>query len=116
MNTPRLDLLVLQVADLDAASRFYAALGLTFVRERHGAGPEHFSSSIGGVLLELYPATGGLTSHATRLGFSVPLLDLAVDALLAQGGTLVSAAKASPWGRRAVVADPDGHRVELREA
>jgi predicted enzyme related to lactoylglutathione lyase len=31
----------------------------------------------------------------------------------ANGAKVVSAAKDSEWGRRAVVADPDGHRVEI---
>jgi lactoylglutathione lyase len=30
-----------------------------------------------------------------------------------EGVQILSAAKDSEWGRRAVVADPDGHRVEL---
>jgi predicted enzyme related to lactoylglutathione lyase len=28
---------------------------------------------------------------------------------------VISAPKDSDWGRRAVVADPDGHRIELLE-
>ena len=39
------------------------------------------------------------------------ILGRAVEA----GGTIVSQPKASPWGLRAVLADPDGNRVEIVE-
>jgi predicted enzyme related to lactoylglutathione lyase len=32
-----------------------------------------------------------------------------------QGITVISPPKNSPWGWRAVVTDPDGHKVELTE-
>ncbi len=35
---------------------FYETLGLNFILEKHGDGPEHFSCKIGeGLMLELYP-------------------------------------------------------------
>jgi hypothetical protein len=43
-------------------------------------------------------------------------LDSAIAALTAYPGAVVSPAKDSEWGRRAVVADPDGHRVELLQS
>jgi lactoylglutathione lyase len=46
-------------------------------------------------------------------GWCVPDIDPAYAALVAAGGASVSPPKDSPWGRRAVVGDPDGHRVEL---
>ena len=76
MSTPRLSLLVLRFRDLDAAVRFYERLGLSFTRERHGSGLEHYSCSLDGTLLELYPqpeASGGSTG--TRIGFLVAELE-----------------------------------------
>jgi predicted enzyme related to lactoylglutathione lyase len=70
----------------------------------------------GGITFEIYPrrdATDATT--AVRLGFSVSNVDDAVAKLLIAGGRLVSAAKDSPWGRRAVIDDPEGHRVELTQ-
>ena len=32
--------------------------GLTMTREKHGHGPEHFSTSVGGALVEIYPPAG----------------------------------------------------------
>ncbi|MGH8445442.1 MAG: VOC family protein [Solimonas sp.] len=113
--TPTLNLLVLRVADPAAAMRFYAALGITFVRERHGNGPEHFSGLAGTVLLELYPAGEATGTRSTRLGFAVSSIATTLDALLKNGGTVLSTPQNGPWSLRAVVADPDGHRVELAQ-
>jgi predicted enzyme related to lactoylglutathione lyase len=110
-----LNLVVLRAADLERAERFYTALGLQFQRERHGSGPEHLTSQLGSVLLEIYPGAEGETTRAVRIGLVVPSADKAVTAAAAHGGQVVTAAKMSPWGRRAVVCDPEGHRVELVE-
>ncbi|MBY0232484.1 MAG: hypothetical protein K2W96_24665, partial [Gemmataceae bacterium] len=67
---------------------FYEGLGLRFVRERHGDGPEHLAATLGGAVLELYPRGDGPPSSGTRIGLRV-------------------------GGERRVVADPDGHKVEL---
>ncbi|MCE9635579.1 MAG: hypothetical protein K8T90_07735 [Planctomycetes bacterium] len=83
--------------------------------EQHGNGPEHLSGRAGTVLLELYPHDPTTRLDGTRLGFSVRSLAGAVAAVAEAGGTIVSQPRESAWGRRAVVADPDGHRVELTE-
>lgn len=117
--TARLNLVVIRTADLERAARFYGVIGLTFTRERHGTGPEHLACEVAaaGLVFEIYPRKAeSESSDATRLGFAVPDVDAAVAALLSAGGTPVTEPKDSPWGRRAVVADPDGHRVELTSA
>lgn len=43
----------------------------------------------------------------------MPSADLAIVAAVVAGGKLLQQPQDSPWGRRAVLADPDGHRVEL---
>lgn len=111
----KLNLVVLRVANPEFVARFYSALGMSFVREQHGTGPEHFSGSVGGMLLELYPAVDGSTANLIRLGFSVPSVASAVEAALQAGGSLVSESKPGPWGIRAVIADPAGHKVEPLE-
>jgi catechol 2,3-dioxygenase-like lactoylglutathione lyase family enzyme len=110
-----LDLVVIRSADLDRAERFYAALGIRFARERHGSGPEHLAARIGSVVFEVYPQRDGSSSLGVRLGFRVASVAEAVEAALAAGGSLVSGARRTEWGTRAVVADPDGHRIELSE-
>ncbi len=115
MTAPALNLIVLHSPDPERAARFYAALGVVLTPEQHGTGPEHWAGSAGAVVLELYPLGDAGPTTATRIGFRVADVDAAVTAVTAVGGIVVSAAKPSPWGRRAVVSDPDGHRVELTE-
>ena len=43
---------------------FYACLGLTFDRHRHGTGPEHLGAEDAGGVLELYPATAAAPAGA----------------------------------------------------
>jgi predicted enzyme related to lactoylglutathione lyase len=56
------------------------------------------------------------SSTGTRIGFRVASVDKAIIALEKAGAKIVSLPKDSLWGRRAVVDDPDGHRVDLTEA
>lgn len=117
MSAIRLNLVVIRCVDLERSELFYSLLGLSFVRHRHGKGIEHLSAELDGTVLELYPLDETAASTCgMRIGFSLPLLDFVVDALAAYPNAIVSAPQDSPWGRRAVIADPDGHRVELIEA
>jgi len=96
------------------AAAFYERLGLVFKQHRHGAGPEHFSAELDRMVFEIYPpAKDGASTVGTRIGFRVPSVDAAVAALSDFPGAVISAAKDSEWGRRAVVADPEGHKIEL---
>src|SRR5688500_11494313 len=115
MTTPRLNLIALRVADIDRAAGFYGALGLQFLKHAHGTGPQHYACESEGFVFELYASTSDQPiSASARIGFMVDDVDEAAARLGAiEGARIVSAPKDSPWGRRAVVADPDGHRVEL---
>jgi hypothetical protein len=116
MNSALLNLGVIRSADLERSARFYAILGLTFTRHRHGNGPEHLTSELGALVFEIYPRLGeGDSTASTRIGFRVHSIDDVVKRLQEIGIVLVSPAKDSPWGRRAVVDDFDGHRAELVE-
>ena len=117
MADVQLNLVVIRAADTERAARFYRVLGLDFVAHRHGSGPEHLACESGPAVFEIYPRRDDADSTAaTRLGFRVARLNAVLDELRSAGVRVVSAAKASPWGRRAVVEDPDGHRVELTES
>ncbi len=115
MAEAALNLVVIRSADLDRAARFYTAVGVRLSRERHGSGPEHLAGLAGAVVLEIYPRGTGGETLGVRLGFRVSSLSRVIADVLAAGGSLVSPPKESPWGLRAVVSDPDGHRVELVE-
>jgi lactoylglutathione lyase len=108
------NLLVLRARDLDRALEFYRALGLELVQHSHGNGPVHLASESEGQVFEIYPlGHNDVPTSSARIGFSVPSVDATYRALLAAGGQQVSSPRNSQWGRRAIVADPDGHRVEL---
>ena len=112
-----LSLVVIRCRDLEHSRLFYERLGLDFVRHRHGAGAEHLACEKGALVFELYPRRSeNDDTTAVRLGFRVRALAELIADLERVGVPLLSPFAESPWGRRAVVADPDGHTVELIEA
>ncbi len=105
---------MIRSADINRAVEFYQAIGLRFSRHAHGSGPEHYCSEDAGVVFEIYPLQSGKSpTIETRLGFAVESVDATVASLSAIGARVVSEPADSPWGRRAVLADFDGHRVEI---
>lgn len=110
MSDIKLNLLVLKTHHLDRLKEFYSALGVSFVEERHGDGPLHLAARVGEVVIELYPLQNGEADSTTRLGFAVPDLDAVLERL---GAAVVSGPAMTAWGRRAVVKDPDGRKVEV---
>lgn len=113
----QLNLLVLKTHQLNKLEAFYSSLDICFAEKRHRDGPLHLAARVGDLVLELYPlpADAGPADGTTRLGFAVPDLDAALRSLDAVGAVLVGQPKMTPWGRRAVVRDPDGRAVELVE-
>jgi hypothetical protein len=106
-------LIVLYASDIARSKDFYEALGLKFVSERHG-GPEHYACQLDASVLEIYPRKDAPTGTLPlRLGFHVDSVDEAVERLGRSGARVISPAKDSRWGRRAVVEDPDGYAVEI---
>lgn len=100
-----LSLLVLKTQKMDECRKFYEALGLKFVEEKHGDGPVHYSCKIGELVFELYPSKKE-PNERIRLGFKVANptqvchdLDLSY-----------ACEKLDGW----IVTDPDGRRVCLQ--
>jgi predicted enzyme related to lactoylglutathione lyase len=110
-----LNLVVIQAGDIEATRQFYECLGLDLKREQHGRGPEHFAAEAGSTVFEVYPCRGGVTLSSIRIGFEVPFLEQTISALRRQSAKILTEPQDSPWGRRAVVQDPNGNRVELTE-
>jgi len=117
MKPISLNLVVLRVPDIERAADFYSGLGLTFTKHAHGKGPEHYAAELGSMVFELYPqATEDATSRHTRIGFQVGDASATIQLLQEKGGKTISPLKDSPWGLRAVIDDPFGHRLELTQA
>lgn len=113
---PTLNLVVIRVKDLDAARLFYEAIGLTFELHKHGRGAEHLASISGehDPLLEIYPLRDSQTpTTSVRLGFRVWAVEPCIENLLRAGGRITESPHDSEWGRRAVVQDPEGHKIDL---
>lgn len=117
MTNIQFNLIVIRSVDLDRSTSFYQKLGLTFVKHRHGNGLEHFSSTLNGVTFEIYPQTPKAeTTVGTRLGFQVMDLESLMMTLSQANAQILMQPIDSEWGRRAVIADPDGHRIELTQS
>ena len=111
-----LNLVVIRAQDIHRLASFYAALGFSFTKHRHGTGPVHLSSTIGETVFEIYPTNGANESTVfTRLGFSVPSLTNALGQLRGLHATVLVEPSDTEFGRRAVVKDFEGHKVELYE-
>lgn len=115
--TPVLNLVVLRVPDPPRAVEFYSLLGMSFSKHAHGKGPEHHAAELGRLVFEIYPqASEENSTQHVRIGFRVSRLADVVQRLSSSGGILISPPKNSPWGLRAIIDDPFGHRIELTEA
>ena len=112
--SPSISLLVIRSPDIHRAKSFYTTIVLSFKLHSHGKGPEHYTSVANEFVFEIYPLSPGhLPTTSTRLGFQVGSVDDLIPALTQIGATLVSPPTDSPWGRRAVLRDLDGHTIEL---
>ena len=111
-----LNLIVIRSKDMNKLASFYGILDIDFVQHRHDKGPEHFSAELGSIVFEIYPQRNDNDNTTNiRLGFTVNNIDKVLVDLINAGATIVSDVKDSPWGRRAVIDDPEGHRVESLE-
>ncbi|MCA9074239.1 MAG: bleomycin resistance protein [Planctomycetaceae bacterium] len=116
MTTPRLNLVVLRVLDLERCRLFYEALGVDLTQEQHGSGPVHLASDFGDLVLELYPATEkSPPTIGAQLGFDVDALDKSIASAVDADGKVVSGPICGANPRRAILADPEGHRIHLSE-
>lgn len=115
MSNAKLTLLVLKTRQVEALKTFYGSLGIEMIEEQHGKGPVHYSGQVGDGVLEIYPLPDGtsVADETTRLGFSVDALDQVIQTLKTCNTPIASEPKATQWGQRAVVRDPDGRSVEL---
>ena len=105
----KISLLVIRCQDIEVNKCFYELLGLSFVKEKHGNGPTHYSCEHDGTVFELYPNKGEHPQDNNRLGFKVANLiniikNVAVTSTYEFAGNTVH-----------VLTDPDGRKVEISE-
>lgn len=119
----------LVVGNLEQAERFYSAIGLKLVSRNEGGEDEVHQRQC------WLSASGDMTSHVLILSYFVELprparpiypgeawltfsdvdVDASCAAAQAHGGSIVRAAQDRPEHsvRAAVIADPEGHHIEL---
>ncbi|HEX8021584.1 VOC family protein [Mucilaginibacter sp.] len=111
----RLKLLVIRTGDMQKLVGFYALLGFTFHYHQHRNSPYHYSATIDGTLIEIYPLTKSQSEadKHLRLGFDLDDFDVVISSLKEAEAQFVSEPAQTDFGFMAVVVDPDGRRVEL---
>lgn len=111
-----LNLLVLRCQDVSRTRWFYEQLGLVFVEEKHGAGPSHYASQTGGLVLELYPITANQSPDNVRLGFSTHLLaDINGNIRHGTDVKILKGPYAASDRLVMLLQDPDGRKVEISQ-
>jgi predicted enzyme related to lactoylglutathione lyase len=109
-----LTLLVIRSEIPEKLAEFYEHFGINFEHHRHGNGPYHYSGHIGPTLLEIYPfaKSQDRPDLNLRLGLAIDNFDAVVETLDAIT-PLLQPPKLTEWGVMAVVADPEGRKIEL---
>lgn len=112
-----LKLLVIRTPDIKALHAFYSRLGFSFTYHQHGSSPYHYSATIGDTVIELYPLAKGQTEadKHLRLGFDIVCFDDLIAALKQENIRFITEPVETDNGLMAVVADPDGRKVELHK-
>ncbi|QPL46824.1 hypothetical protein IT895_03165 [Halomonas sp. A40-4] len=104
-----INLLVLRCKELETSKQFYESLGFTFVKEKHGGGPLHYSSRDAGFVFELYPLAENEAVDNARVGFSVKHIPQVLSQVATESQHEFNGKQVY------IVRDPDGRKVELSE-
>lgn len=72
-----LKLIVIRTGDPQKSAAFYSLLGLVFDYHKHGSSPYHYSTTIEGTVLEVYPLAKGQekADNHLRLGLGIDDFD-----------------------------------------
>ena len=98
----------------------YEQLGMKFDYHKHGEGPLHYSSTIDGLVLEIYPLKKSqpMADKSLRLGFEIRGVDNffeMIKTVKTSGLKIISEPTESEWGRVGIIQDLDGRKIELKE-
>lgn len=112
-----INLVVLKTNQPENLVTFYESIGFQFDHHRHGNGPLHYAAELKDFVFEIYPLPTGMhePDNTTRLGFTIAQLETVLEKLKANGTTIKKEPTITEWGYQALVEDPDGRKVELKE-
>ncbi|MFS2190396.1 VOC family protein [Mucilaginibacter sp. Mucisp84] len=111
----KLKLLVIRTANTQKLVDFYQLLGVSFDYHKHGNSPYHYSATVDGTVMEIYPLTKNQTEADgnLRLGFELEDFDKVIKLLKESQVRFASEPAQTDFGFMAVVVDPDDRKVEL---
>ncbi|HEY9791557.1 MAG TPA: VOC family protein [Candidatus Obscuribacterales bacterium] len=112
--------IILWTNRLKPTVEFYRALGLPLDEEQHEEGPLHYACHFGGTHFAVFEGEGAYAiprreSGATQIGLYLDDVDEAFSIAIKLGAQVVWQPRDMPWGRAALVCDPDGRAVELNQ-
>jgi len=107
-------LIVIRTNDQKRLADFYSLLGLTFDYHMHGNSPLHYSTTIGNLVLEIYPLTKSQTEtdKNLRLGFALDNFEETLKLLNNNDITFLEPTL-TDFGFLTIISDPDGRKIEL---
>ncbi|HEY9046474.1 MAG TPA: VOC family protein [Ohtaekwangia sp.] len=115
--TMHINLIVIKTSDIAATARFYESLGIHFEHHRHGQGPLHYAAVLDQVVFEIYPLKESEVADSTlRLGFTVSNLEQLIEEVRTQNIKIIKEPATTSWGYTCLLEDPDGRKVELKQA
>ncbi|WP_456311645.1 VOC family protein [Pseudomonas shirazensis] len=108
-------LLVLRTGSPEKLVDFYGLFGLKFEYHKHGNSPFHYAASIGATTLEIYPLAKEQSEPDVnlRLGFEVASFKETIQKLKDNNVHFFSEPAITDFGFMAIIADPDGRKIEL---
>ena len=109
-----LKFMTLFAADMGATCEVYRAIGLTFVKEKHGDGPVHYAHESQGLVLEIYQRASA-QNDGLMLGFDVSNLVLTKSNLQKTAAKLVKDITPIEGGKRMIFSDPDGLQIYIQQ-
>ena len=120
MGIKHIDALIMYASDLKKTVEFYRKLGVPLETEEHEEGPLHYACELGHAHVAVYESKPGAAlmrgfGGASQFGLRVDSLEETYGIAVAAGAKTIIAPMTAPWGRRAVIEDPDGRPVELNQ-
>lgn len=107
--------LVIRSAAVADVARFFEAVGVSMCAVKDGKGADLALGQTVGLSLKVEPATEKPEVRGVSLYFLVDDLEAVVAAAVAAGGAMVRPPEVGLRGRRAILTDPEGRRVILKQ-
>ena len=108
-------LLVLRTSNTKLLADFYSLFGLQFEYHKHDSSPYHYSATIKGTILEIYPLAKNQieADKNLRLGFGIENFEKVMYELNILQTGFVQEPTQTAFGFMAIIIDPDGRKIEL---